>query len=112
MVEVEASIVVVANSSCYAYGIKIAADARIDDGVLNVVVFEKSKLSRLGFLWQSVRVIAGTHTSDPGIRTFRAKRIEVSAEPRVLMQLDGDEWGSTPTAVNVVPGALTVRVPG
>mgnify|MGYP000168033571 CR=1 FL=1 len=111
LIETEASVVLAANSACYAYGVKVAADAEIDDGLLDIVVFEKSKLNRVGFLCQSALVLMGVRAADFGVKTFRVKELEVRSSPNVLMQLDGDEWGSTPAKVEVVPRALTVKVP-
>jgi YegS/Rv2252/BmrU family lipid kinase len=111
LIETEASVILVSNSACYAYGIKVAADAKIDDGLLDVVIFEKSKLNRIGFLWQSALVLMGARAADFGVKTFRAKKVVVRSVPNVLMHLDGDEWGSTPADVEIVPCALTVKVP-
>lgn len=111
VVAMEASIVLIANSASYAYGIKVAAQASVDDGLLDVMIFEKARLARVALLRQAYRVLVRTHLGDPNIRHFRARRVRVEAEPAALIQVNGEEAGATPAVVEVVPGALTVIVP-
>lgn len=109
-IEVEAFIVVVANTSSYAYGIKVAPHASLDNGRLDVIIFEKAKPAKIGFLQQAARVMLHTHLLDPNVRSLGCRKVSVQSDPPVLMQVDGDEAGKTPTTVEVVPGALTVIV--
>jgi YegS/Rv2252/BmrU family lipid kinase len=108
--ETEASVVVVANSASYAYGIKVAPRASLDDGWLDVIIFEKAKPVKLALVHQALRVVMRTHMSDPNIRFLRARRVRVETEPSVLVQLDGDVAGATPTQIEVVPKSLSVIV--
>jgi diacylglycerol kinase (ATP) len=110
-IEVEAYAVLVANSAKYAYGVKVASHASVDDGMLDVMVFGRTSPAKIGLLHQAVKVLLSTHTSDPNIRYYRAKQVVVKSEPDVLMQLDGDEAGRTPITVEIVPKCLCVLVP-
>jgi len=38
-------------------------------------------------------------------------RMQVHSEPPVRVQLDGDEWSTTPLELEVHPGALDVLAP-
>jgi YegS/Rv2252/BmrU family lipid kinase len=109
--EVEAAgwLAVVANASRYTYHWRLAPDARIDDGWLDLCFFaSESALQTAG---QVVAVLGGQHSSHLGVRHLRAKRFRFHCEPDVAVQLDGDPAGSTPVEVTVAPGALTVMVP-
>jgi YegS/Rv2252/BmrU family lipid kinase len=109
--EVEAAgwLAVVANASRYTYHWRLAPDARIDDGWLDLCFFaSESALQTAG---QVVATLGGRHSAHPGVRHLRAKRLRFHCEPDVAVQLDGDPAGSTPVEVTVAPGALTVMVP-
>lgn len=100
---------VVANASRYTYHWRLAPDARMDDGRLDLCFFaSESAVQTAG---QVVAVLGGRHSSHPGVRHLRAKRFRFHCEPEVAVQLDGDPAGSTPVEVTVTPGALTVMVP-
>jgi diacylglycerol kinase (ATP) len=102
--EVEAMLVAVGNAPSYGGGMKVCPGARIDDGLLEVVVV--GPLSRRRFLRLFPRVFAGTHVSDPSVtvRTGREVRIEGTASAYA----DGERLGTLPLTSTVVPGALRV----
>jgi YegS/Rv2252/BmrU family lipid kinase len=100
---------VVANASRYTYHWRLAPDAQIDDGWLDVCFF--SSESALETLGQVAAALGGRHSSHPGIQHLRGKRFRFCCSPEVAVQLDGDPAGSTPVKVEIAPGALTVMVP-
>lgn len=111
-VDTEAYLVVVANASSYAFNqIKLAPFAALDDGWLDVCVFERAPLDRVGFFTQIMAVIAGRHLSDPRVRYYRARRVEIDSSPPIKGQLDGDSYECTPVTISVAPKALRVYVP-
>lgn len=108
-VTVPAAMVVVANAARYTYDWKLAPQARIDDGVLDVAVFGLRGGFDLGT--HVVNVLASRPGAHPEVAFFRTRRLEVDCHPPVQMQSDGDVAGSTPLTVEVLPGALTVIAP-
>jgi diacylglycerol kinase family enzyme len=44
------------------------------------------------------------------VHAGRGRRLTLTSDTPVPVQLDGDPWGFTPAAVAVLPGALTVVV--
>ena len=108
----EAYLVVVANAASYAYGqIKLAPFAALDDGWLDVCVFEKAPTRRFGFAGQLVAVLARRHLRDPRVRYYRARRIKIESDPPIQGQLDGENHGMTPLEITLLPRALSVFVP-
>jgi len=110
-VETEAFIVIVANSARYAYGIEVAPHASLDDGKLDVIIFQTDRPKKLALLHQAYRVLAGSHMRDPNIRYLNARHVKVDAEPRVLAQFDGDLAGATPMEIEIAPKSLIVIAP-
>lgn len=86
-------------------GIPISPSSRVDDGLLELVeVSHASKLrivSVLGLLAQ------GRHENLPEVTVTRVSAVRIEAGGEVAFA-DGDEVGTGPFDVRVVPGALTV----
>lgn len=108
----EAFLVVIANAASYAYRqIKLAPFAAPDDGWLDICVFERPRVGRVGFASQMVSVLARRHLRDPSVRYYRAKTIALSSDPPISGQLDGEMFGATPITISIVPSTLSVFVP-
>ena len=103
--QTDAVLVAVANNESLGGGMRVAPDASLDDGFLDVFVVQP--LSRVAFLRIFPRVFRGTHVSDPRVSITRAKRIVIDAQG-VVAYADGERVGQLPITVEVVPGALTV----
>lgn len=111
-VQSEAYLVVVANASSYALAqVKMAPFASIDDGWLDVCVFERAPGDRIGFVTQIMAMFARRHLRDPRVRYYRARRIVIDSHPPIQGQLDGDMFRATPLTIEVLPHALQVFVP-
>jgi YegS/Rv2252/BmrU family lipid kinase len=111
-INTDAFLLVVANAASYAYRqVKMAPFASIDDGWLDICVFERPPTDRIGFATQVLMLFAGRHLRDPRVRYYRARTIEIDSTPPVDGQLDGDPQRVTPVSIAVVPSALTVFVP-
>ncbi|MCW2817133.1 MAG: dagK 1 [Nocardioides sp.] len=106
--------VVVANSAYYGKGMKIAPDATVDDGLLDVVVIEAAH--KLALMRALPQVYDGGHVHLPQVTVLRGKRIEVAADARVPVPVGGDGeplgvlpgLAGEPAVVEVLPAALSV----
>ena len=98
------------NSKAYGGGMYAAPNAELDDGLLDVVVCERT--SRFTFVFRVLpRVFKGTHVELPYVHELRAREVMVSADRPFAMYADGDPVGDLPVTVRVRPGALTMLVP-
>ncbi len=101
---------VLANLPRFGGGMRIAPEARIDDGLLDVVVVRA--IPRRTLLAVFPKVYSGRHVGHPAVITARAARAEVTAD-RPLAMFGGGEplvalAPGEPVTVEVVPGALAV----
>lgn len=107
--------VVVSNAPSYGGDFKIAPLAALDDGLLDVCIFQAPlalpPVQKAGFLRQIGAVAISRHLQDTDVYYFRARRIEIISEPNAAAQIDGDPAGHTPITIEVRPAALGVRVP-
>jgi diacylglycerol kinase (ATP) len=102
--DVEAMLVAIGNAPSYGGGMRVCPEARLDDGLLDVVVV--GPLSRRRFLRLFPRVFAGTRVSDASVTVQRGR--EVRIEGVASAYADGERLGSLPLTSTVVPGALRV----
>jgi diacylglycerol kinase family enzyme len=95
-------------TNCRLYGglVPLVPKARIDDGLLDVVLFAGG--GPVEATTHAVRVLAGWHHPDPSLimRPARRLRIEALGGSSIPTQSDGDPLGTTPLEVQVSPGAL------
>jgi YegS/Rv2252/BmrU family lipid kinase len=100
----------ISNGPFAGLGFTVAPSARLDDGLLDVRVFER--FSR----WELVRhfwaIAAGRRRYEPRVRTLRSATVRLRGARALRVRADGDEVGTTPVEVRVRPGALRVIAPG
>jgi YegS/Rv2252/BmrU family lipid kinase len=101
--------VAVANSGCYGGGMRLAPDASIEDGRLDVVT--SSATSRRRFLRGLPKVFRGTHVHEPTVSLRQASVVELAADRAFRVFADGDPVGTLPATVHVRPGAVRVLLP-
>ena len=102
-------LVVVNNIQQYGGLVDVAPRAKLDDGLLDVFVFEG-----LGFGYvvrHLVNVLSRRYLEDPKVVHRQARRVEILAEDPLPLQVDGDPVGRTPVRVQVVPRALRILAP-
>ena len=102
----------VANSRFFGGGMKIAPNAKINDGLLDIVNIGDISTARI--LFNALSIYRGTHGALPEVKGTRAKVIEISSADRfgtILLETDGELPGRLPAKFEVVPDAIRIRVP-
>ncbi|MFB6713218.1 MULTISPECIES: diacylglycerol kinase [unclassified Streptomyces] len=107
--EIEATLIAVGNGSTYGGGMRICADAAMDDGLFDVTVV--GDCSRTTLLKVFPRVYKGTHLGHPRVTVHRVTSIELAAAG-VTAYADGEQLGALPLTATCVPGAVRVLAPG
>ena len=102
-------LILVSNIQQYGGKLHVIQEARIDDGLLDVFVFEGLGLPYV--VRHVVKMLSRRTLEDPRIVHRQARHIRVVTEPATPVQLDGDPFGRTPTTLTVVPRGLRVLVP-
>lgn len=100
--------VVVNNGRYFGGGMKVAPNADLCDGLLDVIVL--GDMSKIEVLWNFPRVYRGTHITHPKVSTYQARSIEIQPSERMLLQADGELLGEAPASFQVLPAALTVAI--
>jgi YegS/Rv2252/BmrU family lipid kinase len=104
--ELRAWLVAVANGPSYGGGMRIAPQASLDDGRLDVVVIGAvGKLTSLDLLR---KVFSGRHVEHPAVSVHHAERVELDADRTLAVYADGEPAGVLPATFVVQPAAITV----
>ena len=89
--------------------VDVASDIAPDDGDLDVGIVRGDQP------WRAAATAARMVTRDRGghlrVEWQRCRRVRVEAWPPLPVQVDGEEAGTTPVEVAVLPGAVRVVVP-
>ncbi len=99
-----------ANSGRFGGGMRLAPEARLDDGLLDVVTI--ASVSRLHFIRATPKVFSGTHGDEPNVRMMKASSVRLNADRPFAVYADGDVVARTPAEVTALPAAFKVRAPG
>ncbi len=98
-----------ANTSTYGGGMKIAPDAKLDDGELDVCVIAGIDPFKLFCLFPTVYF--GRHLNIRGVDYFRSTRVRIETETRVDLFADGEYVCQTPVEIATERAALRVIKP-
>lgn len=100
----------IANGQYFGGGMRIARDAKIDDGVFDVVLQLRSGVKEVA----SIRdVYSGSMADWASVMTTRGVVVEASPvdpEVRVLLDIDGEQSGMLPARFTVVPRGIRLKV--
>lgn len=109
--EVTLHSVAVANGRYFGGGMFIAPQAKLDDGLFDVITL--GPMSMADLLRHGHRIYKGTHLTLDQVSMARARRVEaVPANPgeAILLDVDGETPGRLPAVFEVLPGALRLKV--
>ncbi|MEU6807841.1 YegS/Rv2252/BmrU family lipid kinase [Streptomyces sp. NPDC046831] len=98
--------VVAANSAYYGSGRMIAPGARVDDGLLDVVMIREAPRRLFFALMNELK--SGAHASRPEVRVLRGRHVRVEADREVPCGADGEVDAVLPVTATVLPGSLHV----
>ena len=108
--EGRALIVELANGTQFGNNAMIAPHARLDDGLLDLVIV--APRGALRALWGVRRLFDGTIDHDPGVQTTTVSRVTIEAQRPMRFHVDGEVvQGGTSLEARTHPAALRVRTP-
>jgi diacylglycerol kinase (ATP) len=106
---INAMMIAIANGHSYGGGMRIAPNAALDDGKLDICIV--GEVSKLQFMRAFPRVFKGTHVTHPAVTMMRGVDIEIDADQQLPLVGDGELVRGLPARVRVVPNALSVVFP-
>ncbi|MEU6621501.1 diacylglycerol kinase family protein [Streptomyces litmocidini] len=98
--------VIAANSGFYGFGRNVAPGARVDDGLLDIVVIKEAP-KRLFFAMMN-ELKTGAHVKRPQIEILRGKEVRIEADRPLPYGADGEVDATLPVTLRVRPASLRV----
>ncbi|PKN85027.1 MAG: hypothetical protein CVU46_12420 [Chloroflexi bacterium HGW-Chloroflexi-8] len=89
-------------------GLTLDPKVKVDDGLLDVFVIQKTDL--VGLFSLAASLVGGTEKKDAA-QHWQVKSVKIEAEPVQATQADGEMWGKSPIELTVQPNSLKVIVP-
>ena len=90
-------------------GMWVTPEAEPDDGRLDVLLI--GDVTKADFVRTFPKIYRGKHLSHPKIEVLHGSAVDVDADTRLPIVLDGEQPGTTPARFEIVRDALKVRVP-
>jgi diacylglycerol kinase (ATP) len=103
------SFVLIGNGRLYGGPFPIFKEAVLDDGLLDVCVFEQMSPFAMARYFQAI--LTGSHLKLKDVHYFKSRRVRVEADEKVPMEVDGELLGYLPCEFSVKRGGLRVLVP-
>ena len=100
---------VISNGQLYGRVWRIAPRAKMDDGKLDLTVFEGHGV--LSTLRHIAGLTLGRYARDPNVQHYQGRTIAIRTRAPLPVHVDAEPVGTTPVQVQVVPQALTVILP-
>jgi diacylglycerol kinase (ATP) len=95
----EGSFVLVGNGRYYGGPFVIFKNAKIDDGMLDVLVFKN--LGYIDIVRYLQAIIFGTHTELHDVEYFQASQLRIQSEQEVPVEVDGEVVGTVPARMSI-----------
>ena len=105
----ETLIFLISNSSSIGGFKKLAPNADVLDGLLDVLIIKKSNVADLANIF--FNILKGEHINHPNVKYFKTKKITIEAEDEeVTIDIDGEYGGKLPATFKVVSKGMRVLI--
>ncbi len=106
--EEEILLFVVSNSSSIGGFKRLAPEADILDGLLDVVLIKNPDFAELANIF--VNVLTGDHIKHPKVIYYKTKELTISSKKDIYLDIDGEFGGQLPVHFKVIPRGLRILV--
>lgn len=101
--------VAIANTPSYGGGMRLAPNASIEDGLLDIVTI--GAVSKYRFLLNIPGVFKGAHINKNGVNITRGSQIHIEADSKYVVYADGELVSPPPVLIKCIPNALRILMP-
>jgi len=108
-IEDEFTFIIACNSMHVGKGMKMAPKARLDDGLIDLIVI-RAGASRTRLLQVLPKLFDGSHINEPEVEYFQTSKFSLIPETDEILNIDGEIMGSTPIKVKMIPNAFEMFV--
>ncbi len=98
---------VTGNGTECAGGMKLTPDAKMNDGLFDVLLIHDMPVIRR--LFNLTKVYSGTHILSPYFTIKRCKRLKIRSDNPVLLEADGEILGVSPFNIEIIPASIRIK---
>src|SRR3989339_54127 len=80
-----------------------------DDGLLDITLIKK--ISKFDVMKQTKNLYDGTFIKHPSVALYQGKKVEITSDTPINLELDGESVGHSPISFEILPNALKVFIP-
>jgi diacylglycerol kinase (ATP) len=99
--------IVIANGAFTGGGMNLAPAACVDDGWLNLLLMQEMSVAER--LYSFPKIYSGKHIQREKFKYQKMHSIAVDSPEKVLVEADGELFGTTPCAIEIVPASIVVQ---
>jgi YegS/Rv2252/BmrU family lipid kinase len=99
----------VANGQYFGGGMWVAPNARIDDGLFDVIIL--GDIHKRDIIFKASRIYKGTHLALDKVKMVRGNHVEATCDEEVLIDMDGEQPGRLPITLDILPQAIRLIAP-
>lgn len=96
----------ICNSTKTGGNMIMAPDAKIDDGLLDIILL--NNISKFNLIKVFPQIYKGTHVHDLYAETFKGRHIKIVTETPQRLTPDGEVFGTTPIEVSILPKKINM----
>ena len=108
-IEDEFTFIIACNSMHVGKGMKMAPKARLDDGLIDLIVI-RAGASRTRLLQVLPKLFDGSHINEPEVEYYQTSKFSLIPEMDEILNIDGEIMGTTPIKVKMIPKAFEMFV--
>lgn len=106
--EEEILMFILSNSSSIGGFKKLAPNADVTDGLLDVIAIRKSGIQDLANIF--INIFNGGHVNHPNVIYFKSNKIKLSCQSDISIDIDGEYGGKLPATFEIIPQAFRILV--
>lgn len=100
-------VIVVGNGGYFGGGVKVAPDAKIDDGLLEIILAKD--LKKIDLLLNLTNMYKGTHLKHPQVERIVGRKVEILSKDDIRFEMDGETPGhGSRVLFEIIPNAVTL----
>jgi diacylglycerol kinase (ATP) len=100
--------IAIANGQFHGGGMRVAPDARIDDGLFDIVIF--GDLTLWDVIKGNRRIYRGAHIGMPKVEHLRGSNVVAESDETMLLEVEGEQPGALGATFECLPAAVRMKV--
>lgn len=108
-IKIKNTLLALANGRYYGGGMKVAPDADLQDGLLDICAIDKLSRAKMFILFP--KLIKGKHHQIKEVTFYKGKKVTVNSEEEVTLNIDGEIVKRKNITFEIVPGGVKFIIP-